>query len=354
MITRECKYSEAINEALAIKLETDPSVYIMGLGAGDRNAVFGTLDGLAERFGTDRVLDTPVSENAMTGICIGAAVLGMRPVMVHQRLDFILMAMDQVINAAAKWHYMSNGAYTVPLTIRLVVGRGWGQGPQHAQALHAWFSHIPGLKVVAPFSPSDAKALLLAAIEDDNPVIFIEHRWLHNTYGGVREDAVPGELGKAAVLRKGEDVTVVAASHMTLEALRCADVLDGQGIGVEVVDLRTLRPMDTAAILKSLRKTGRLVVADMGWPQCGFGSEVTALCARRSMDAFKVPPALVSMADYPSPTSAVLAEACYPGAMDIAAAITGQLGVSLDLKPLFKDPDGSPTDVPDARFFGPF
>lgn len=351
---REFTFSEAINQALAYKLETDPSVYVMGLGAEDPNAVFGTLAGLSERFGTNRVVDTPVSENAMTGICIGAAVQGMRPVMVHQRLDFILMAMDQVVNAAAKWHYMSNGTYSVPLTLRLVVGRGWGQGPQHAQALHSWFSHIPGLKVVAPFSPADAKGLLLAAIEDDNPVVFIEHRWLHNTYGKVPEEAVTGDLGVASVLREGSDVTVVASSHMTLEALRCADVLAEKGIGVTVVDLRTLRPLDTKTILGAFRKTGRLVVADIGWPQCGFGSEITALCAYDALDAFKVPPRLVTMADCPSPTSAVLAAACYRGAMDIAAAITKQLDVSLDLETLFHDPEGLPTDVPDSRFFGPF
>ncbi len=353
-MARECKFSEAINEALAVKLEADRSVFVMGLGAQDRNAVFGTLDGLAETFGTNRVIDTPVSENAMTGVCIGAAVHGMRPVMVHQRMDFILMAMDQVVNAAAKWRYMSNGTQCVPLTIRLVVGRGWGQGPQHAQALHSWFSHIPGLRVVAPFSPADAKGLLIASIEDDNPVVFIEHRWLHNTYGPVPEGAVAEPLGRATIVREGKDVTIVSSSYMTLEALRSAEKLASQGVDVEIVDLRTLRPLDMETILSSVRKCGRLVVADMGWPQYGLGSEIIALCARNALDSLKTAPSLVSMADCPVPTAAAFTNVCYGQARDIAQVVARQLNKTLDVETLFEDPAGLPNDIPDARFSGPF
>ena len=216
---RQLKFYEAIREATDQKMAQDPNIYLMGLGVPDPKGIFGTTSGLAEKYGPNRVMDMPTSENAMTGIAIGSAILGMRPIMTHQRVDFFILALDQLINNAAKWHYMFGGQMKVPLVIRLIIGRGWGQGPQHSQSLHSFFAHVPGLKVVMPSTPQDAKGLLISAIEDDNPVVYLEHRWLHNTFGEVSPDPTPIPIGKAKIVRPGTDITIVAASHMVLEAL---------------------------------------------------------------------------------------------------------------------------------------
>src|SRR5579885_455110 len=207
--TREITFAEALNEAMAVCLEADPTVYLMGLGVPDPKGVFGTTLGLQEKFGVRRVMDMPTSENAMTGVAVGSALLGL----------------DQIVNQAAKWHYMFGGKTKLPLIIRMIVGRGWGQGPQHSQSLQAWFAHIPGLKVVMPATPYDAKGLLIGGIEDDNPVIFLEHRWLHGIKGAVPKGHYAVPLGRARIARPGRDVTIVASSYMTLEALRAADML---------------------------------------------------------------------------------------------------------------------------------
>ncbi|HEY9765762.1 MAG TPA: alpha-ketoacid dehydrogenase subunit beta, partial [Chroococcales cyanobacterium] len=220
MNRRELTYSQAINEALDQALERDPSVYLIGEGVPDPKGIFGTTLGLQEKFGSARVMDMPLSENGMTGVAVGSALMGLRPVMVHQRLDFALLALDQIVNHAAKWHYMFAGQQSVPLVIRLILGRGWGQGPQHSQSLHSWFAHIPGLKVVMPTTPHDAKGLLMKSIEDDNPVIFIEHRWLHDIKGEVPTEPYGVALGSCRVAREGKDLTIVSASYMTLEALK--------------------------------------------------------------------------------------------------------------------------------------
>ena len=231
---RELKYFQAIHEALDLCLEKDSSVYVMGLGVPDPKGVFGTTVGLQKKFGEGRVMDMPTSENAMTGVAIGAALTGMRPVLVHQRIDFALLAMDQMVSQAAKWHYMFGGKMNVPIVIRMLVGRGWGQGPQHSQSLQAWFAHIPGLKVVMPATPFDAKGMLIASIEDNNPVIFIEHRWLHGVADAVPEAYYTVPIGKARVMRSGTDVTIVGTSYMALESLRAADILKDEGVSAEV------------------------------------------------------------------------------------------------------------------------
>src|SRR2546430_15549519 len=260
--TRQLKFVQALNEALDLCMAKDPKVFIVGLGAPDAAAIFGSTKGLVEKYGSKRVLDMPVAENAITGIAVGAALQGMRPVMTHIRLEFAMLTIDQIVNQAAKWHYMFGGQAAVPLVIRMVVGRGWGQGAQHSQSLQAWFAHVPGLKVVMPATPYDAKGLLISAIEDDNPVVFIEHRWLYNVHGAVPGGIYRVPLGQAHVLRAGRDVTIAATSLMTLEAVRAAEDLAQEGIEVEVVDLRTLNPFDEAPVLASVRKTGRLIVAD--------------------------------------------------------------------------------------------
>lgn len=353
-IKREMKFFQAVNEALDLCLAKDNNVYVMGLGVPDPKGVFGTTLGLQQKYGANRVMDMPTSENGMTGVAIGSALIGMRPVMTHQRVDFALLAMDQIVSQAAKWHYMFGGKMKVPLVIRLLVGRGWGQGPQHSQSLQAWFAHIPGLKVVMPVTPYDAKGLLIAGIEDDNPVIFIEHRWLHNTFGDVPEGFYRVPIGQARVARSGSDVTLVATSHAVLEALRAAERLTKAGIEAEVIDVRTLRPLDLASILQSVHKTGRLLVVDTGWKFGGFGGELVASVTEELFSELKCPPQRLGMTDAPVPTSPALARLSYPGVTGIASQISKMLGISEEKFPVQDEMPLFPSDVPDPQFAGPF
>jgi acetoin:2,6-dichlorophenolindophenol oxidoreductase subunit beta len=354
MVERELKFFEAIREGLDVCLTQDPSVRLMGLGVPDPKGVFGTTLNLHEKHGTNRVFDTPTSENAVTGIALGAAITGLRPVLTHQRLDFTLLAMDQMVNQAAKWHYMFGGKMKAPLVIRMIVGRGWGQGPQHSQSLQSWFAHVPGLKVVMPATPSDAKGLLISSIEDNNPVIYIEHRWLHNLFGHVPAGHYRTELGKASIARSGKDITIAALSYMVPESLRAAECLEREGISAEVIDIRSLRPLDLDTILGSVRKTGHLIVADTSWEFCGFSSEVIASVSEHALSALKSEPRRLGMADVPVPTSPALSMYQYPGVTDILKLVSealklpaGKLPSPVKM-PIFK------TDVPDSQFTGPF
>ena len=225
---RKINFSEAINEALFQAMLKNKKTICFGLGVDDPKRIFGTTQGLKEKFGKERVFDMPTSENAMTGVGIGASFAGYKSIMIHQRLDFVLLAMDQIINTAAKWHYMFGGQMSVSITIRLIVGRGWGQGPTHSQSLQAIFSHIPGLKIVMPSTAYDAKGLLLSSIKDNNPVIFIEHRWLHNQQGFVPKNYYEVPLGIANLVRKGKDLTIISMSYMTIEAIYVSDFLKKQ------------------------------------------------------------------------------------------------------------------------------
>ena len=353
MASRHLRGFEAIREALDQSMARDSSVYVMGLGVPDPKGVFGTTAGLRERYGDERVMDMPASENGMTGVAIGSALAGMRPVMVHQRIDFAILAVEQIVNQAAKWHYMFNGKGTVPLVVRMVVGRGWGQGPQHSQSLHSWFAHVPGLKVVLPSTPYDLKGLLIASIEDDNPVVFIEHRWTYHVSGPVPEETYRVPLGTARVVREGNDVTIAAVSHMTLEALRAAAIVEPLGVSVEVVDVRTLRPLDRATIIESVRKTGRLLAADTSWKLAGYSAELVATVVEGAHDLLKAAPRRIALPDAPTPTSPALANAYYPRGLDLARAVMAMVGRShegLQLEP----PSTTPLDVPDASFAGPF
>jgi pyruvate dehydrogenase E1 component beta subunit len=351
---RERKFFQAINEAIDLCMAVNPAVYIMGLGVPDPKGVFGTTLGLQQKYGSNRVLDMPTAENGMTGVAIGSALVGMRPIMVHQRIDFALLAMEQIVNQAAKWHYMFGGQLRVPLVIRMIIGRGWGQGPQHSQSLQAWFAHIPGLKVVMPTTPYDAKGLLIASVEDDNPVIFLEYRWLHNIFGEVPEGLYRVPLGQARIARPGSDLTIAATSYMVLEALRAADILTHAGIEAEVIDIRTLRPLDSQTILESIHKTGHLIVADTGWKTGGFGGEVVALVAEEAFDALKSRPQRIGLEDCPIPTSPALSPYAYPRAMDIIAIASAMLGIAQDDFPMLPDIAPQPLDVPDSGFTGPF
>lgn len=350
---RELRYFEAVREATELCMEKDPSVTIMGLGVPDPKGIFGTTLGLRERFGDARVMDTPSSENAMTGIAIGNALLGMRPILTHQRTDFALLSIEQIVNQAAKWRYMFGGEGKLPIVIRLMVGRGWGQGPQHSQALHAWLAHIPGLKVVQPATPYDAKGLLISAIEDDNPVVFIEHRWLHPVSGKVPKGMYRVPIGPSSVLREGNDITIAASSYMTLEALRAAEWLAHDGIGAEVVDLPTLRPLDDTAVLESVRKTGRFIAADLAWPQCGLASEMIARVSQKVFASLKSAPRSLTMPDAPTPTSHALADHYYPTSSDLAALARQMLGRSEEKKRP-REAATVPLDVPEKNFAGAF
>lgn len=350
---REIRFVDALREALEQCMSHDPRVYVMGLGVPDPGAIFGSTRGLRERFGEDRVLDMPVAENGMTGIAIGSALAGMRPVLVYQRVEFMLLAVEQIVNQAAKWHYTFNGRGHVPLVLRVIMGRGWGQGPQHSQSLHSWFGHIPGLKVVMPFTPADAGGLLISAIEDDNPVLFFEHRWLYNLCGPAGEQLKRVPFGKARILQEGSDVTLFGVSHMSYECLRAAKLLEQWDISCHVVDLRSVRPLDSACILESAARTGRVLVADSDWGAYGFSAEIIALVTENVFGALRAAPVRMTWPDHPLPTSHALNRNFYPDAGSIARAVFGML--QRPVPPQLENiPRPFPHDVPDLSFTGPF
>ena len=319
--TRRLKFSEAIKEALDLALEYDNRVFVMGQGIDDPSGMFGSTLDLHKKYGRRRVFDTPLSENGLTGIAVGAAITGMRPVYIHNRPDFLLLAMDQIANHAAKWSFMFGGHANVPLVIRAVIGRGWGSAAQHSQALHGLFMHIPGLRLVMPSTAYDAKGLLLASIADNNPVIFIEHRWLYKHSGSVPEKIYSIPFGKGLVRRRGKDITVVAISYMVIEALRAAEKLEKEGYDIEIIDLRTLSPLDEKIILKSVKKTGRLLVADTDWVTAGATAEITALVAEKGFRYLKAPVRRIGWPHIPVPSSYVLEEEFYPGVKNIIKAV---------------------------------
>jgi len=318
---RRISYVQAINETLHQMIEKDMRVFLIGQGVTSPWYVGNTTVGLIDRFGPERVIDTPVSENGITGAAVGAALTGMRPVVAHPRMDFMYYAMDPIANHAANWHYMLGGAVSVPITIWGIINRGGEQAAQHSQALQAMFMHIPGLKVVMPSTPYDAKGLLVASIEDDNPVIYIDDRWLYDYVGDVPEEIYTVPIGKGIVKRKGSDVTVVATSYMVYEAMNAAENLDKEGIDVEVVDLRSLKPLDENLIFDSVKKTGRLVIADGGWKTCGVGAEISARVADSVFKYLKAPIIRVSLPDTPAPASSVLEKAYYPTSDDIISSV---------------------------------
>ena len=318
---RELSYRDAIKEALAQALERDSSVFLIGEGIDDPGGVFGTTVGLVDRFGPDRVMDSPIAENGMTGVAIGAAMTGMRPVFIHMRVDFLPMCMDQLVNHAAKWSYMTSGRVKVPLTIRAIIGRGWGSAAQHSQSLQAIFAHIPGLQVLMPASPYDAKGMLLASIAGDRPTLIIEHRWLYDQKEDVPEQPYFVPSGRGLVRRPGSDITIVATSYMVYEALRAASELEKSGISAEIVDLRSLQPLDETIIIDSVKKTGRLIVADTGWKACGISAEVAAIAAEHCHRALKAPVRRITLPATPTPACYELEKAYYPTHEDIVRSV---------------------------------
>jgi pyruvate dehydrogenase E1 component beta subunit len=351
---RELKYSQALDEATCLAMERDPSVFVMGVGVDDPKGIFGTTLGAFKKFGGGRVFDTPLAENGLTGFAIGAAIEGMRPILVHARNDFLLLTMDQLLNHAAKWKYMCGGKLSVPLTVRAIIGRGWGQAAQHSQSLQSLFMHVPGLKLAMPSTPYDAKGLLIAAIEDEAPVVVLEHRWLYDRTGPVPEGYYRVPLGQAAVVREGTDVTVVAISHMVVESLKAAESLQLEGIDAEIIDPRTLAPLDHTTILASVRKTGRLVIADHAWKSCGAGAEIAALAAEQALETLKAPVRRVTLPDTPTPCAAPLEKLYYPGPAQIAAAVRELVfGMRGDLAGSAAHVVGTRKE-PEREFKGPF
>jgi pyruvate dehydrogenase E1 component beta subunit len=350
---RDLKFSEAIREAQSQMLADDPNVLLMGLGVPGPTGIFGTSNGLQEQFGSDRVIDTPSSENAMTGVALGASVLGKRPILVHMRVDFAVLSMEPIVNQAAKWHYMYGGKMRAPIVVRMIIGRGWGQGPQHSQSLQSWFAHVPGLKVVMPARPIDAKGMIISAVRDDAPVIIFEHRWLYNLYGPVPEKITPTPLEGAQVLRQGKDITIAATSYMVIEALKAAEELKKIGVDAEVIDLRCLTPIDTDTLNSSLKKTGHLVVADTGQEACGIAAEVISRAAQKSFSSLKSAPKCVTLPHIPTPTSPALADHFYPDYRDLMIAAHSALDVRVPLPPALPQ-ESQWRDAPDPSFVGPY
>lgn len=315
---RLIRTNDAIAEALAQEMARDDNVFVFGLDVDDHLRIKGSTAGLVEKFGADRCFGTPLSEDAMTGIAIGAAMAGMRPVHVHIRMDFTLLSMNQLINMAAKAHYMYNGQVKVPLVVRCTIGRSWGQGAQHSQALQSLFMHIPGLKVVAPTNAYDAKGILAAAIRDNNPVIFIEHALLSGMQSYVPEEPYIVPLGQARTLVEGSDITIVATSHMVVEAVRASKLLKEVGINATVIDPVTLRPLDMPAILASAEKTGHLLVVDNAWLTCGASAEILAQVAERGTN---IKMSRMGFAETTCPTTRCLEDEFYPNAQRIALRV---------------------------------
>lgn len=318
---RQITYVEAINEALQQAIEADKDVFLIGQGVTSPWYVGASTVGLIDRFGPNRVIDTPISENGVTGAAVGAALTGMRPIVVHPRMEFMHYAMDPIANEAANWFYMFGGQTSVPITLWTIINRGGEQAAQHSQALQAWFAHLPGLKVVMPSTPYDAKGLLLASIDDDNPVVFVDERWLYSTRGEVPEEMYRVPLGKGEIRRKGADATIVATSYMVTEAMKAAATLGNEGIDTEVIDPRSLKPLDEDLILESVKKTGRLIVADAAWKTGGFAAELSAVAAEKAFSHLKAPIVRVTLPDAPAPASRTLEQAYYPDSAALVKAV---------------------------------
>jgi pyruvate dehydrogenase E1 component beta subunit len=320
-MNRILTYTQAIKEATDQCMEQDESIFVIGLGVTYPNGADGTTKDLVDKY-PDRVFDMPCSENAATGLCIGAALTGMRPILVHGRVEFALFGFDQIVTQAAKWNYMFGGGNTLPVVIRAAVGRQWGNGPQHTQVLHAIFGHIPGLKAVIPSTPSSAKGLLISSIMDNNPVIFLEHRWLYNVSETVPAEFYTQPIDKCKIIKPGKDVTIVVNSDTLIEAIRCIKTLKYYGIDPEIIDLVSVNPIDYETVISSVNKTGRLIVVDVGNKPCGIGSEIVSNVCENIITNLVSPPVNIGAPNCPLPTSPTQTEYYYPTADTILQQIS--------------------------------
>jgi pyruvate/2-oxoglutarate/acetoin dehydrogenase E1 component len=346
--------AESIKEALVLSMKKDKNVLIIGLGVDDPKGIFGTTKGIDKIFKNKRVFDFPTAENAMTGISIGASLMGIKPVIVHQRVEFSLLSLEQIINQAAKWFFMNGGTKNVPLVIRLIIGRGWGQGPQHSQSLETIFAHIPGLKVVSLSTPYNAKGLLASSIEDKNPVIIFEHRWLHDIQGIVPKKYYKIPLGKARIAKKGLDVTLISSSYMVIECLRSAKILSNYSVNAEVVDIQSLRPLDINTIISSVKKTKKAVIVDNGGISYGISSEIMAKLYEyfsvKNKNSFQI--TRIGPPDNPIPSTRELAKYCYPNYLDIIKKVQSLLKKKFKNLEIYRN--NIPLDQPNKDFMGPF
>lgn len=324
---REITYAQALSEGMIQEMEVNPDIFIAGIAVDYPSGVFGTTNESMAKFGPSRVFDVPAMENAITGIAIGAAVMGKRPILVHPRIDFMFLSFDMLLQLAAKWRYMYGGnGGQVPIVIRGIVGRGWGQGSTHSQSLQAPLAHFPGLTVVMPSNPEDAKGLMISALRHSGPVVILEYRTLYDMLGHVPLAANPIPFGCANIVRSGSDLTIVASSYMVVEAIRAADELAKYDVDVEVVDLRTIRPLDKTTIIQSVKKTGYLLAVDTSWELCGVASEVVATISEQAHGALKGAARRLTLADCPAPVSYELEKAFYPTSKTIAQNVMIMLG----------------------------
>ncbi|MEW5911518.1 MAG: transketolase C-terminal domain-containing protein [Thermodesulfobacteriota bacterium] len=323
---RKLTYAQAINEALTQAMELDDKVVVAGQLVDYKSGIFGTTTGLAERYGTQRVEDYPVAESLMTSAAIGQAVAGLRPVLVHQRLDFMFYSLDAIANWMSLWRFKSQGQSSLPVTIRVIVGKGWGQGAQHSKSIHAWFAHLPGLRVAVPATAYDCKGLILESIFGQDPTVIIEHRSLFSMSDEVPEMAYRVRFGQGVVRRPGQDITFAALGFMVPLALRAAGKLAQEGIDMEVIDLRTAYPLDQRLLLRSVNKTKRLVAGDYGWHTAGMAAEIMALVSENMGRKLLADPVRMTLPDSHTPMSAVLEEQYYPNEEDICKAVRRVMG----------------------------
>ena len=349
---RVYKTSEVINFTLENLMKKNKNIVCFGLGVDDPKSIFNTTKNLQKKFGEYRVFDTPASENAMTGIGIGMSLNGKIPIMIHQRLDFFLLAMDQLVNNASKWNIMFGGKNRVPITIRLIIGRGWGQGPTHSQNLQSWFAHIPGLKVVAPSFPSTMKNLLIDSILDPDPVIIIEHRWIHNIEEKLNISSHKKQLGKINLLNKGKDITLISSSYSTIEILKIYETLKKNNVSFDHIDLLSIKPLDMKAIYRSVKKTGKLLVLDNSSHSfCSVSSEIVSQLTIINPKVFKKKPLILNLPEIASPSSFYLTKKFYKSEEDLLKSIEKILNKKLKR---YLKKNLLPHDVPDQNFTGPF
>ena len=321
---RTLSYRDAINEALIQEMERDDSVFVYGIDVGDHKRIFGTTNGLVERFGKERCFSTPLSEDAMTGLGLGAAIKGCRPVHVHMRADFLLLAMNQLVNMVSSYCYGSGGDVSVPLVIRVIIGRGWGQSYQHSKNLNI-LAHFPGLKIILPTSPYEAKGMLISAIRDDNPVLCMEHRWLYDIVGDVPENEYMVSLDQPRMLRQGKDITIVAVSWMNIEAMKAAEILEKQGVEVEIINACSACYFDDKIMVDSIKKTKNCIIVDNDWTYCGFSAELVASLTEQCMRFIKEPMSRIGFAHVPCPCARTLEDQFYPNAIDIIREVERKL-----------------------------
>ena len=349
---KKIKFIEAINEGIHLEMLRNKNLITFGLGINDPKRIFGSTKGLVERFGSQRVFDVPTSENALTGIGLGLSLGGNSVLMTHQRLDFFLLAFDQLINSISKWNYMFDGnSGTVNITIRLIVGRGWGQGPTHSQNLQSTFSHFPGLRVVIPTTPHDAKGLLISSLRDPNPVIFLEHRWLHNSEGYVPKKSYLVSLEKSKILKKGKDITIISTSYMTPEVKNIYKRLKDINIDFEHIDLICCKPLDTNSIINSVKKTGRVIILDTGFKTNSISSEIIALINENCFKNLKHKPVRITAPDIPEPTSYGLTKFYYHNDCEILHKILSIFNKKTTKQKL---KEKNHHDIPGSWFNGPF